>query len=61
MCTMKLVAKLINFKQIEPSKTNILTQKYKFWNMKTTGSARVYNRCRVFCEIASLNNYIIIH
>jgi len=28
--------------------------------MKTTGSA-VYNRCRVFCEIASLNNYIIIH
>jgi len=29
--------------------------------MKTRGSVRVYNRYRVFCEIASLNNYIIIH
>jgi len=29
--------------------------------MKTTGSVSVYNRYRVFCEIASLNNYIIIH
>jgi len=27
--------------------------------MKTTGSVRVYNRFRVFCEVASLNNYII--
>jgi len=29
--------------------------------MKTTGCIRVYNRYRVFCEIASLNTYIIIH
>jgi len=29
--------------------------------MKTKGSVRVSNRYRVFCEIASLNNYIIIH
>jgi len=29
--------------------------------MKTRGSVRVYNRYRVFCEIASLNIYIIIH
>ena len=29
--------------------------------MKTRGSVRVYNRFRVFCEIASLNNYIILH
>ena len=29
--------------------------------MKTTGSVRVYNRYPVFCEIASFNNYIIIH
>jgi len=29
--------------------------------MKTRGSVRVYNPYRVFCEIASLNNYIIIH
>jgi len=28
--------------------------------MKTTGSVRVYNRYRVFCEIASLNHYINI-
>jgi len=65
MCTMKIVAKLINFEQIQPSKKQILetiliTQK-KLINMKTIGSVRVYNRYRVFCEIASLNNYIIIH
>jgi len=29
--------------------------------MKTRGSVRVYNRYCVFCEIASLNNYIIIY
>ena len=29
--------------------------------MKTRGSVRVYNRYRVICEIASLNNYIIIY
>ena len=29
--------------------------------MKLRGSVRVYNRYRVFYEIASLNNYIIIH
>ena len=28
---------------------------------ETRGSVRVYNRYRVFYEIASLNNYIIIH
>jgi len=29
--------------------------------MKTTGSARVYNRYHVLCDIAYLNNYIILH
>ena len=65
MCTMKIVAKLISFEQLQPSKKQILetffiTQQKK-GNMKTRGSVRVYNRYRVFCEIASLNNYIIIH
>jgi len=29
--------------------------------MKTRGSVRDYNRYRVFCEITSINNYIITH
>jgi len=29
--------------------------------MKTTGSVRVYKRYGVFCEIATLNDYKIIH
>ena len=66
MYTMKIVAKLINFKQIQPSKKTNFSKKYyntkiKILNMKTTGSVRVYNCYRVFCEIASLNNFIIIH
>jgi len=66
MCTMKIVAKLISFEQIQPSKKQILETFFYNTNIKklkyeTRGSVRVYNRYRVFCEIASLNNYIIIH
>ena len=59
MCTMKIVAKLISFEQIQPSKKQILEKNFiTHKNMKTKGSVRVYNLYRVFCEIASLNNCI---
>jgi len=65
MCTMKIVAKLITFEQIQPSKKQIF--KTNFYNTEIkklkyeNNRCCVYNRYRVFCEIASLNNYIITH
>ena len=64
MCAMKIVAKLISFEQIQPSKKPLLET--IFYNTKIKKNeiwkqVRFYNRYRVFCEIASLNNYVIIH
>jgi len=66
MCAMKIVAKLISFEQIQPSKKPLLETIFYNTNIKkmkyeNKSSVRVYNRYRVFCEIASLNNYVIIH
>jgi len=53
---MKIVAKLINFEKMQPSKTTknrikiLITQNLTIYNMKTSCFVRVYNRYRVFCE-----------
>jgi len=66
MCTMKIVAKLYNFEQIQPSKKQIFktlfyNTKIKILKYENNRFCSCYNRYRVFCEIATLNNYIIIH
>jgi len=54
MCTMNIIAKLINFEQIQPSKNkyskqNFDTTKINYLKYEKTGSVWVYNRYRVFC------------
>ena len=59
---MKILAKLINFEQIQPSKKPIFktifynTQKIEIWKQQV-----VFVFITVIVYFASLNNYIIIH
>jgi len=64
MCTMKIVAKLINFKQIQSSKNNNSTQKCSLHKNKLFEKWEqqfLFVFYRVYCEYAFLKNYIIVY